>query len=215
MATYKTYQEAKIANPSKDIYEHENKFMDYDCGHFDRTLYDGKWWHICNPADYCMSVYDFLKSGKEFVEGDAYLSKDGDKVVEVSRAHVSSANHICGSDKKRFVLRAKALEENQEYTSVTKPFFELQKEFEAGELYMKAEPCGTLVNVLDIATAAIAHSNGGLYYKAKPDWRDEAVKEFGSCKSLRDMLLIGMYGFAKEEAESLAKAILAGIEKAK
>jgi hypothetical protein len=136
MTIYKTYQEAKIANPDSEIFVSMcGEFATSDHVGYVSMCGTGEGWNPCDHADYCMSVYDFLKSGNLFVDGDVYLSKNGDGVIEVGCTYSCDAifvNNIVESDKNLFVLRAKALEESQGYTAVTKPFFELQKEFEAG-----------------------------------------------------------------------------------
>lgn len=68
MNTYNTYQEAKIANPEYAIFEYLGKFGT------DKDIIDAFDIHSvamkeCNPADYCMTVEQFLKDGHKFVGG--------------------------------------------------------------------------------------------------------------------------------------------------
>ena len=56
MTTYKTYQEAKIANPIQDIFKCNSVYGVSDCI---ESVVSGVVHPIeeCNPAYYCMSFY--------------------------------------------------------------------------------------------------------------------------------------------------------------
>lgn len=113
MKTYPTYQEAKIANPECEIYRIEKtgvfahciyhksnavRFVDFDS--------DGI---KCNPADYCMTVEQFLRDGYEFVEGDVILRHDGRVLTANENLECYAWNILADGDNKRFILRADAL----------------------------------------------------------------------------------------------------------
>lgn len=67
---YKTYAEAKIANPGSEIVTTGKRWAGGKdlLGTFEaviavaigRHIIDDKSWVICNPADYCSSVKEFL-----------------------------------------------------------------------------------------------------------------------------------------------------------
>lgn len=108
MKTYKTYQEAKIANPNSDIYHADSiGFVSSD------AQVTAANWKKCNPADYCMTVEKFLANGHKFEVGDLILGTENN-IAEVGNHYsVVLSNEICESDKERFVLRAAALEHTE------------------------------------------------------------------------------------------------------
>ncbi len=236
MATYKTYQEAKIANPDSDIFvSMGGEFSLPDHVGYVSMCGTGEGWNKCNPADYCMSVYDFLKSGKKIVKGDYYLGYTGRVRHVDDDEFAASVNRITdGCDAGRFVLRAKALEEVEyEYVKATDSIFDLRPDFEAGELYaynkdytdlLSGETTKEHYSVIKCSHELVSKlANDNVFYRRikKPDWRDEVVKEFGSPWAKKnddnnaDLIVIGDITFNKGAAEVLAKAILRGIEKAK
>lgn len=111
--TYPAYQAAKIANPDKEIVTTATDWdANKDCiGTFeplsvDHWLDNDAGWITCNPADYCMTVKQFLDAGHKFVDGDKYLykgvvftAKKGELLVGI------------GSDDEGYVLKSKYLEE--------------------------------------------------------------------------------------------------------
>ena len=142
MNTYPTYQAAKIANPDKEIVTTAPDWdANKDCiGKFEplssyHWLDDDSGWTICNPADYCMTVKQFLDAGHKFVEGDLYIDDDGR--VEKIGGEPSGENQPIKGDNNRYVLKAKALEETKtyRYEKVTDSIFDLKEEFERGELF--------------------------------------------------------------------------------
>lgn len=119
---YKTYAEAKIANPDSEIVTttklHSNgpefeflpvKFIDgyyrSQCDSKTPNVEDGIW-VICNPADYCSSVKEFLEAGFKLSVGDLFLGVDG-KVIAVREARKSSVPYDDDCD--RYILSAAAL----------------------------------------------------------------------------------------------------------
>ncbi|AUS01782.1 hypothetical protein NVP1291O_68 [Vibrio phage 1.291.O._10N.286.55.F6] len=113
MNTYKTYQEAKIANPESDIFTKAGKFIgECDLGPSPHT-YECRGIAKCNPADYCMTVEEFLGDGYKFVEGDICLGQNDNFLVISGSRLVNGWNDesqiVDGID--RYVLRAAALEE--------------------------------------------------------------------------------------------------------
>jgi hypothetical protein len=107
MTTYNTYQEAKIANPKYDIYEMAGHFA---ASSFIETANSRASWNKCNPADHCMTVEKFLADGCKFVNGDLIIGIKG--TVEVLTNRVWEL-FCADANKKRLVLRAAALEENE------------------------------------------------------------------------------------------------------
>lgn len=96
---YKTYAEAKIANPDSDIYITDNGF----------TPVNGEYanpWVIANASDYCTTLEDYLDAGFELIRGDWVVTLNGiaDKVRSVSAMNGRDFN-----DGKRYILSAAAL----------------------------------------------------------------------------------------------------------
>lgn len=126
MKTYPTYQEAKIANPESDIYSAGlSEFTAEKPMHNWAT--SGL---LCNPADYCMTVEQFLKDGHKFVDGDLIYSQAIDAVVTVSdndkiasSYRVKSSNELCASDCNRYILRAAALEKPKQISDTAREAF--------------------------------------------------------------------------------------------
>jgi hypothetical protein len=127
MKTYKTYQEAKIANPDSEIYY--TKIANggngavfglfYELNKFTDTI------HKCDPADYCTPLDEFLSSGRKLVEGDLFIGVDG-SVFTVKRAFNVPAKISIG----RYILRAAALEQKPKRTKVEFVKVELKSNFE-------------------------------------------------------------------------------------
>jgi len=117
---YKTYAEAKIANPDCEIVT-TGKDWSGDVvmvGIFeelvlDETDEDGSHeiaddsWVICNPADYCSTLKEFLDAGITFSVGDIFMLINGD-VAEFSEVNART-NDILPDDDKRYILSATAL----------------------------------------------------------------------------------------------------------
>ena len=129
MTTYNSYEEAKIANPESEIVTETQKSIEefssikrfhpviendfftsgyeyiYNKGSSPR-VHDG-YFEVCNPADHCMTVEEFLKAGHKFVNGDIYMYSDG--LIETVDSAIKS-NKINMGDSSRYILRAAALE---------------------------------------------------------------------------------------------------------
>lgn len=114
---YKTYAEAKIANPDSEIVTTGNNwsggkdllgtFEAVITGSISRHIIDDKSWVICNPADYCSSVGEFLKAGFVFSGGDFFTLANGE-ASEISEIN-EETNKIMFGDEKRYILSAAAL----------------------------------------------------------------------------------------------------------
>lgn len=122
MTTYNTYQEAKIANPEREIYTGGNGFASGDGFALNAirtvqlSVLDS---YKCNPADYCMTVERFLADGYEFVEGDVFINSLGKvKTVTNNEKWISTLNLRGFGDDERYILRAAALEEKKPRTKV-------------------------------------------------------------------------------------------------
>ena len=105
MKTYPSYEAAKIANPESNIYVLGGKFQP---GH--EAARRGE--EECNPADHCMTVEQFLKTGYKFVEGDIFIDDEGDveTVGGLNFYDPSGASQPHEDDHNRYVIRAAALE---------------------------------------------------------------------------------------------------------
>lgn len=101
---YKTYAEAKIANPDSDIFTNDKDFKaakDAPTSHF----LNG--WAICNPVDYCMTLEDFIGKGFKLVVGDKIITIGGD-VLEIKNKN-TGYNDNFKDDHKRYILSASTL----------------------------------------------------------------------------------------------------------
>ena len=111
MKVFNTYQEAKIANPGFAIFERDGVFgTDGDMvDHFELHMCNYK---ECDPADYCMTVEQFLKDGYKFEVSDLYITLSGnvEDVHDLDFAKTMNGSDD-GLDHRRYILRAKALEE--------------------------------------------------------------------------------------------------------
>ncbi|WAX23061.1 hypothetical protein pA_gene0020 [Vibrio phage 13VT501A] len=111
MTTYNTFAEAKIANPESEIVRW-NKSDEYKAvSKSDLSGYLTTW-SYCNPADYCITVEQFLKDGHKFVEGDKYIHSRMESVLTVGHGFsVDESNDVHGDDGNCYILRAAALEQ--------------------------------------------------------------------------------------------------------
>ena len=112
MTTYNTYQEAKIANPGKEIIRFDKQDEFKAVGNDELSAYLTTWTK-CNPSDYCMTVEKFLKDNCKFDDGDTYLDWKG-RVrivgkVGFSKDACNDIRNIVNADQ-AFILRAAALE---------------------------------------------------------------------------------------------------------
>jgi hypothetical protein len=109
MTTYNSYEEAKIANPGKNIirFDKQNEFKAVCNEQLSAYLTT---WKFCNPADHCMTVEKFLKDGHKLVGGDLILNANG-YVSAITRGDSKMLNGEGGEalNHERFILRAAAL----------------------------------------------------------------------------------------------------------
>ena len=114
MTTYNSYEAAKIANPSEDIYATKMSMGG-------RVEVFGVYviianitsnYHICDPSKYCMTVDKFLYDGHEFVEGDVYLNSDGRTLGVVNIPEYNNKRSTI--DCNLYILRAAALETKEQ-----------------------------------------------------------------------------------------------------
>ena len=123
MTTYNTYQEAKIDNPDSEILKARDDWQGREelIGKFIANKQDkiggipcvGEgYFEICNPADYCITVEQFLKDGHKFAIGDYALDEFGFVIhLTCSTESWSKKDSV---DSYRYVLRAKALEQPEQ-----------------------------------------------------------------------------------------------------
>lgn len=115
---YKTYAEAKIANPDSEIvttgknwaYGDKRKGL-FELLRFYSDVADHKLsdeaWVVCNPADYCMTLEAFIGHGFKLVVGDKIITIGGD-ILEIKNKN-TGYNDNCKDDHKRYILSAAAL----------------------------------------------------------------------------------------------------------
>lgn len=105
---YKTYAEAKIANPDSEIY---CAMISNDGRGIYGKLIDinmvTKSHYLCNPADYCSSVKEFLEAGFKFAIGDIWLSRDN--ILVIVDLVDARTNKYQNNDENRFVISAGSL----------------------------------------------------------------------------------------------------------
>lgn len=117
MKQYKTYQEAKIENPSCEVF----RLSPHDLTK-DECFFAGKAGHgqlidvgavfRCNPADYCMTLEQFFEAGHKLVDGDVYLSSAGSVIRILSSEMLLTNGVTLRNADKCYILRAKALEKS-------------------------------------------------------------------------------------------------------
>lgn len=123
MNAHNTYQEAKIDNPSSEIYTDGQIFFTEDRARF---YYDKR---KCNPADYCMTTKEFTNKGFKSSNGDIYLTSKG-LVVNVDFEFALDINkHTLFCSDKSFILHASSLEQ-----------IETPEEKEAFDVIEKSKP---------------------------------------------------------------------------
>ncbi|MGL4518062.1 MAG: hypothetical protein ACRCUH_15385 [Shewanella sp.] len=111
VTTYKSYSEAKIANPACEIV---TPSIDSSMPSSMEPMFEvkaeheiGKFaWVICNPADHCSSLKEFLVAGFKLAKGDYLINIWGDVGVA---AGTDGDNLPDGDDYKRYILSATAL----------------------------------------------------------------------------------------------------------
>lgn len=146
MKTYNTYQEAKIANPECEIAVKKKAADDFgDAICFQAVVADSSWsdgyvfsddedssprisdgyWKICNPADHCMTVKEFLGDGYRFEDGDLYLNSAGsvEKIDTAEFCKVMNGKDSDGMDNFRHVLSAAALEKPKQIIDTARKAF--------------------------------------------------------------------------------------------
>ncbi|AUR84293.1 hypothetical protein NVP1052A_64 [Vibrio phage 1.052.A._10N.286.46.C3] len=110
MSTYNTYAEAKIANPEcVAIYKNEdaNEFsVSMKTGEL--TITPGRW-ELCNPADHCSTLAEFLDAGYELVDGDYYLANGNVRPIGRGGINVKDSNSPRSCDHSIHILSAVAI----------------------------------------------------------------------------------------------------------
>ena len=114
---YKTYAEAKIANPDCEVVTTGLKWNGEKSlvGSFaaatiesfgDFPLGSGAW-VFCNPADHCSTLKKFLEAGFKLVVGDKIITIGGE-ILEIKDKN-TGYNDSCKDDHKRYILSASTL----------------------------------------------------------------------------------------------------------
>ena len=115
MKPYKTFQEAKIANPQSEIYTRGNGFFaekDIEPSH---NTYEYRGFVKCNPADHCMAYNKFKNHAVDLRIGDWVIGV-GKFAFMLNGEDLEDWNsEYRGSfDDEIYILRAAALEEKIE-----------------------------------------------------------------------------------------------------
>lgn len=199
---YKTYAEAKIANPDSEIVTTNKRWSGCDdvVGYFEKRMKEHQLgddaWIICNPADHCSSLKEFLEAGLALCCGDIILDESGSVNRIVSRNTLYNKPEDC--DGTIFILSASALlgcrkipAKVDQWTvySNTLPLCELTDE-QAGMLF-NAWRGGAKVELL---------ADDGSWRGAAPDW-SHAIAYRIKPKSEREMFIDKSVGLMTSETE--------------
>jgi hypothetical protein len=115
MKTYNTYQEAKIANPEMEVYKLKGGRGFASCdnaGDFVRFTDLSCDAEKCNPANYCMTLADFLDAGHLLADGDVVLTTYGSVgTMGENGYYCVNFNRRDRDDENVHILRAATLEE--------------------------------------------------------------------------------------------------------
>lgn len=111
-AVYTSYAQAKLAHPEHKIVTTGKNWSgaEYLSGTFEPLLdshatHDDTCWMVCNPADHCSSLNDFINYGLELESGDKYIiDTDVVTITTPSRLSTEPARRFG-----RFILSAAAL----------------------------------------------------------------------------------------------------------
>ncbi len=109
MTTYNTYQEAKVANPDKEIIRFDKQDEFKAVGNDELSAYLTTWTK-CNPADHCMTVEKFLADGYELRENDLILNSVGSVICMDYPSSLGDFGVLNICSEKEHILRAAALE---------------------------------------------------------------------------------------------------------
>jgi hypothetical protein len=153
---YKTYAEAKIANPDCEIvmtgkdWSGSDRFIGtfeaLDNGH---TI-GNRSWVICNPADHCSTLKEFLDAGLKLGDGDKFIGIGG-YIVIVKKT--SAVNVPDDEDVNRYILSAAALNGGCKIEFI-------EHKTESWSIYNNTLPLSDLSDELDVKLFR-AWRNGG------------------------------------------------------
>lgn len=197
MKTYNTYQEAKIDNPECEIYLIMKHGLFANCTHHKSDVVrfvefdsDGI---KCNPADYCMTVEEFLMAGHKLVSGDIIIHRDEGFFIMPDSFGIHWNDIVPDEDSESYILRAAALEKPKrtkvEFVKVVgENFFGLESDLLAGNLYCGE---GEEWRIIDIPSLADEWANNNLYRRIETeiDERQEFIEEcqrYGSWEEMYD-----------------------------
>lgn len=187
MKTYDTYQEAKIANPDRDILTTANKWPSARkyIGNFRindtcRAKIDNLSWMICDPKDYCMTLEDFTKKGYKLITGDLVLDNNN-RVCYMNSYFAALWNAHYDTFNNFYILRAEAL--NQTETTEEKEAFDaITQDNKEEEEKLVADSNASMNSKRGIAAIRTLESlsyrwNGGELWKPplgeRPKWLDD------------------------------------------
>lgn len=169
MTRYNSYAEAKIANPDCEIvttgkdWSYNGKiaglFEALDTSDEGHRIHNTAW-VICNPADYCSTLKEFLGAGFKLVEGDKYLEVV-DCVYIVKAEDFYLVNEESSEDCNRYILSAAALNGG----------CKIPDKAEQWTIYNNTIPLGELSDELDVKLFR-AWRNGGevQFFTSHNEW---------------------------------------------
>lgn len=155
---YKTYQDAKIANPDSEIYYSAARRLG-DKGFFSTKENATGFHHRCKPKDYCMTLKSFLAGGRRAVKGDVIVGQDG-KAMAVESEYI--INMPTEADCGIYVVKAKALENPaHEWNGCGLPPAGVECEcfcFDESK-WLKVKVLDAITGSKEVAVAVICHGN--------------------------------------------------------
>mgnify|MGYP007096664212 CR=1 FL=1 len=220
---YKTYAEAKIANPNSEIVTTGKNwaFDKEDVGTFEAGVFDNYGgvpifgahligdhaWVICNPADYCLGLKEFLEAGYNLVYGDK-IQTSKESIYTISDNN-SGFNNKDDSSNKVFILSASALNggckipaKAEQWTiyNNTLPLCELTDE-QAAMLFNAWRSGGDAEFISDTAKdLKTGNQTFGWSDAPMPSWLDWQVYRIKS-KSERELFIDKSVGLMTSETE--------------
>ena len=214
MATYNSYEEAKIANPECDIYIYKSQHNESSFKAIDGapTSQFANGWKLCHPANHCMTVEQFLDDGHKLAMKDVVLNSGGAVVCMDYNRCLSDFGVLNGGSHKEYILRAAALEEKPKPTKfvrVEESIFDLKEEFEKGELYFLHAFGHDQID--DINMLLVRWEEKRVYRQVELDWVESVIglapAGYGLNRDLfRRLSIEGSY--TKGQALILANAII-------
>lgn len=208
---YKTYAEAKIAHPDSEIVTTGKSFCFNKAlvGIFQARLnqsteYAG-WhcisddaWVICNPADYCSTLKEFLWAGFKLAKGDIIL--DVDEELFIISTNLTSFNEADTQDETRYILSSSALNGDCKIPAKSEQWTVYNNTMPLCEL--TDEQCGKMRRMHDAGMSVEWRRSAivGWELLTEPSWNTDDVYRIKT-KSERELFIDKSVGLMTSETE--------------